>query len=131
MPDWPGRTDGQLLLEADQGNPQQQRILHQSFEPALRGMPAGVEAQLSEATPAAVEERFNPEFLHEAGQLSGGGGPLQQVNEMDLDPAFRKEPERGAGVGAFFDAENLNLHETQLPKSLAGNLAVARPPREP
>src|SRR5438094_14784 len=42
--------------------------------------------------------------------LGGRGGPLVEIDEVGLDPTLGKETQRGAGVGALPDTEDLHVH---------------------
>src|SRR5205823_2449521 len=68
------------------------------------------EAQLREAFGVAVDQGADTELLGEAAQLGGRGGPLVEIDEVGLDPTLGKETQRGAGVGALPDTEDLHVH---------------------
>src|SRR5205807_613671 len=104
------RAHAQLLLMADQGHAEQQRLRGQLVEPALLREQCRPEAQLREAPGVAVDQGADTELLGEAAQLAGRGGPLVEIDEMGLDPTLGKEPQRGAGVGALPDTEDLHVH---------------------
>src|SRR5207302_773351 len=58
----------------------------------------------------AVDQGADTELLGEAAQLGGRGGPLVEIDEVGLDPTLGKETQRGAGVGALPDTEDLHVH---------------------
>src|SRR2546430_10715737 len=105
-----GRADGELLLVADQGHAEQQRLQRQLLEPAVFGQQRRPEAQLREPLGVAVDQGADPELLGEAAQLARRGGALVQIDEMGLDPALGEEAQRGGGVGALTDTEDLPSH---------------------
>src|SRR5687767_13281920 len=114
-----GGSDGELVLPADQRHPEQERLLGHPLDPALRGIQGAGQPELRKAAGAPVEQRRRAELPGKPVQFALGGGPLQQVHEMDLDPPLGKEPERGSRIGALADAENLDLQRLQLRGSVA------------
>src|ERR1051325_706405 len=104
------RADAQLLLMANQRHAEQQRLQGQFLEPALLREQRRREAQLREALGVAVDQGADTELLGEAAQLAGRGGPLVEIHEVGLDPTLGKETQRGAGVGALPDTEDLHFH---------------------
>src|SRR6266850_111961 len=80
----PALADGELLLMAHEGHPQQQRFQAELLQPALVAENRGAEAELSETARLAIHERRHAEFLCEAPQLADRRGALVQVHEMHL-----------------------------------------------
>src|SRR5207253_6233219 len=74
------RAHAQLLLMADQGHAEQQRLHGQLVEPALLREQCRPEAQLREALGVAVDQGADTELLGEAAQLAGRGGPLVEID---------------------------------------------------
>src|SRR2546422_1754790 len=104
------RADGQLLLVADQRHPQEQGLQGELVEPALLGEQRRLEAELGEALRVAVDQALHPELLRETPQLAERRGALVEIHEVRLDATLGEEAERGPGVGALADAEDLDFH---------------------
>ena len=110
FPDFLGRSDTQLVLIADQRNPQEEGVFGQLLEPAILPITGGGESEVLKTAARPVQQRFHPEFLGESAQLSDRGRAFSQVHEMDFDSPFGEEPQGFARIGALFQAEDLDLH---------------------
>src|SRR2546422_819493 len=110
LPGLLGRAHGQLLLVADEGHPEEQRLEGELLEPAVIGEQGRLEAELDETPRVAVDQGLHPKLLREASQLAERRGALVQVDEMGLDAPLGEEAEGGACGGALPDPEDLDLH---------------------
>src|SRR5207237_9384244 len=58
----------------------------------------------------AVDQGAAPGLVAEAAPLGGRGGRLVEIDEVGLAPTLGKETQRGGGVGALPDTEDLHVH---------------------
>ena len=66
------------------------------------------EPQLLESTGGAIDECRDTELGDESSQLARGSGSFGEIDEVDLDPAFGKEPQRLTRIGTLSCAEDLH-----------------------
>ncbi len=97
------------MLPPSEGNAEESRILGEPFEPVVVRIQRGLEPALGESLSGTIDQRLGSEFLREPLQLTEGGRPLLEINEMYADPALREEAERLASIGILFCAEDLDF----------------------
>src|SRR2546429_9643270 len=69
-----GRADGELLLVADQGHAEQQRLQRQLLEPTVFAQQRRPESQLPEPLGVAADQGADPALLGQSAHLSRPGG---------------------------------------------------------
>lgn len=99
-----------MLLVANEGHAEQQRLETEFLEPPLIAEPSRTQPELPETPGIAIDESTHAKFLREAAQLAEGSGALVQIDKMDLDPPLGEEPQRRTRIGALADAEDLHVH---------------------
>ena len=93
-----------------QRHSQDKGLVHQDFEPAFVAIPCSTKSEFSEPARLLVNQRRDPEFLREAGQLASRGHSLLQIHEMRFHATLGKKPQGFSSLRAFLCPENLNVH---------------------
>ena len=70
------------MLPPSEGNAEESRILGEPFEPVVVRIQRGLEPALGESLSGTIDQRLGSEFLREPLQLTEGGRPLLEINEM-------------------------------------------------
>jgi hypothetical protein len=89
----------------------QERFVDELFEPPIVRKSCVLESELEISLGFSIDELIEPEFLHEAPELSERRRSLVQIDKMRLDSTLGEESERFACVRALFHAEDLNFHQ--------------------
>ncbi len=103
-------THAQSVLTPHKRNLQQHRFLGQLLDPTVFRQLGGLEAEVGKAARLAIDQRVATVLLPKATKLTVRRRSHLQVDEMHLDLALGEETLGFSGIGAFLDAEDLNLH---------------------
>jgi Ca-activated chloride channel family protein len=99
----------------DQREPKQAGLGRQFGQPGVIGQSGGLKPKVGEPGTGPVQEGVDSKFLEKPPQLAGGRRPLDQVDEMHLDPPLSKETEGLPAVRTFPGSEHLDFHYPSFP----------------
>ena len=98
------------MRKTREGHSKEQRLLHQTLEPAVVRETSMGQSKLGIPTCLAIDQRAYAELLREAVELPAGCRSFREIDEVGLHPPFGEESKRLSRVRALLRAENLNFH---------------------
>lgn len=103
----------EFVLEANEGNPQEERLVGQLLQPSFVAVARVCEPQLCVPSRVTIDQRRDAELLREALQLANCCRTLVEIDEMRPDTPLREKAQCLSCLGALLGSENLNFHETR------------------
>lgn len=107
-------TDHDVVPAPNQGKPEKKRLLGKPGQPSLVRQLRVAKSELVESSGVLVDKCGDAKLLREPAQLAQRCGLLHQIDEMRPDTTLGEEPQRLAGVSAFFDSKNLYFQSVSL-----------------
>jgi hypothetical protein len=103
-------TDRDELTKTDERQIQQPGFFGHSSDHAVIGDAQPLEARVVVRLASGVQERIQPNFLHEIIDLTSSNGADVQIHEMNLDLTFLEETFRCTGGTRRSQTKQLNFH---------------------